>query len=269
VTSAFASDHAQVTYDAFAEHYDLFTAHHDYDAWTATLEHLALECGLSGTRLLDVACGTGKSLLPFVGRGYSVTGCDVSASMVHRASQKVSGDVRLEVHDMRALPSLGAFDLICCLDDAVNYLMTSEELLATLEGLRRNLAEHGVVIFDVNSVRSYQTFYGSLSVMPSDDAVVVWDGHAPPTFGAGDVASATAQMLERMPDDSWRRRSAVHHQRHHPRSIVEGAIGRAGLSCAAVRGMHLDGTLTDTFDEARNSKAVYVARHATPQGGAP
>jgi SAM-dependent methyltransferase len=269
MTTAIASDHARVTYDAFAEHYDLFTAHHDYDSWTATLERLALDCGLRGMQLLDVACGTGKSLLPFAARGYSVTGCDVSPSMLQRASQKVGPDVRLEVRDMRALPRLGSFDLICCLDDAANYLMSTGELVAMLDGLRRNLAQDGVIVFDVNSVRSYQTFYGSLTVMPSDDAVVVWDGHAPATFGPGDAAHATAQMLERLPDGGWRRRSADHHQRHHPRSVVEGAIERAGLTCAAVRGMQLDGTLTDAFAEDRNSKAVYVARHRSGQGAPP
>jgi SAM-dependent methyltransferase len=266
MTAAADGDHARVTYDAFAEHYDLFTAHHDYDSWTTTLERLALDCGLRGTRLLDVACGTGKSLLPFLARGYSVTACDVSPAMVRHATRKAGPGARIEVHDMRALPRLGSFDLICCLDDAVNYLLSADELLATLDGLGCNLADGGVIVFDVNSVRSYRSFYGSLSVTPSDDAVVVWDGHAPPTFAAGDAAHATAQMLERTPDGAWRRRSAVHHQRHHPRAVVERAIEQAGLQCAAVRGMQLDGTLTDGFDEQHNSKAVYVARRRPPDG---
>jgi SAM-dependent methyltransferase len=268
MTACVDGDHARVTYDAFAEHYDLFTAHHDYDSWTATLERLALDCGLRGSRLLDVACGTGKSLLPFLNRGYSVTACDVSPAMVQRATRKAGPGLRIEVHDMRALPRLGSFDLICCLDDAVNYLLSADELLATLQGLRRNLAEGGVIVFDVNSVRSYRSFYGSLSVMASEDAVVVWDGHAPSTFSAGDVARATAQMLERLPDGTWRRRCAVHHQRHHPRAVVERAIEQAGLQCAAVGGMQLDGTLTAGFDEELNSKAVYVVRRR-PAEGAP
>ena len=31
-------DHARTAYDIFAPHYDAFNAHHDYEAWTASLE---------------------------------------------------------------------------------------------------------------------------------------------------------------------------------------------------------------------------------------
>ena len=41
-----ATDHAQAAYDAFARYYDAFTAHHDYEAWTTTIEQLARRHGL-------------------------------------------------------------------------------------------------------------------------------------------------------------------------------------------------------------------------------
>src|ERR671915_549693 len=46
-------DHARVAYDAFAPYYDEFTAHHDYEAWTATLERRARDAGLRGREFLD------------------------------------------------------------------------------------------------------------------------------------------------------------------------------------------------------------------------
>src|SRR4051812_41635818 len=123
MSTAVGHDHARATYDAFAEHYDLFTAHHDYDDWTATIEALARTHGLRGRRLLDVACGTGKSFLPFAPRGYGVTACDIPDAMVAAAARKARGGVRLAIHDMGDLPRLGAFDLVTCLDDAFNYLL--------------------------------------------------------------------------------------------------------------------------------------------------
>jgi ubiquinone/menaquinone biosynthesis C-methylase UbiE len=80
----------------------VFTAHHDYEGWTATLECLARAHGLRGRRLLDVVCGTGKSLLPFLARGYEVVACDVSQEMVRIAAQKAGDGARVEVHDMSA-----------------------------------------------------------------------------------------------------------------------------------------------------------------------
>jgi SAM-dependent methyltransferase len=260
-----ADAHALAAYEAFAPHYDAFTAHHDYDTWTTTLEGLAHAQGLGGRRLLDVACGTGKSFLPFLERGYEVTACDISPGMVALAAAKAGDRARLEVHDMRALPRLGAFDLVCCLDDAVNYALGADDLEATFAGLARNLAPGGVVVFDANSLFAYRTFFASMTVLAGDERVLVWDGHAGPDFAAGAMAQATLEALQRHEDGSWRRERSAHHQRHHPRATVEAALRRAGLRAVAVHGMRLDGSTTDDFDELGNSKAVYIARASAPE----
>jgi SAM-dependent methyltransferase len=257
-----ADQHARAAYDAFAPHYDAFTVHHDYEAWTTTLERMARTHGLSGTRLLDVACGTGKSFLPFLDRGYEVTACDISPGMARRAAAKAGDRARVEVLDMRALPSLGAFDLVCCLDDAVNYVLSAQELEATFTGVARNLAPGGVVVFDANSLAAYRTFFATMTVVADDGRVLVWDGHAPADFAPAGLAQATLEALCRRDDGTWRRERSGHLQRHHPRDTVEGALERAGLQAVAVYGMRLDGSTTEGFDELDNSKAVYVARAA-------
>jgi SAM-dependent methyltransferase len=259
-------ERARVAYEAFAPHYDDFTAHHDYDAWTATLERLAQACGLRGQRLLDVACGTGKSFLPYLDRGYEVCACDISPAMLEVAARKARDRARLEVCDMRDLPQLGEFDFVCCIDDAVNYVLAGDELVSTFAGLRRNLAPGGVVLFDVNSVITYRTFFASMSVVVGDERVLVWDGHADASFAAGDLARATLEALNRRDDGTWWRERSDHHQRHHPHATVGSALRRAGLEAVAIRGMRLDGTMSETFDELENSKAVYVAR---ARGAAP
>ena len=232
---------------------------HDYETWTTTLERLARAHGLRGTRLLDVACGTGKSFLPFLDRGYEVTACDISPAMAERAAAKAGDRARVEVHDMRALPGLGAFDLVCCLDDAVNYVLSAEELEATFAGLARNLAPGGVVVFDANSLARLP------DVLRVDDRARrrraragVGGSRARPTSQrrprAGD-----ARGICRREDGTWWRERSAHLQRHHPRETVERALRRAGLQAAAVYGMRLDGSTTDAFDDLDNSKAVYVA----------
>ena len=257
--------HARETYEAFAPHYDAFTAHHDYERWTTTLEDLARAGGLRGRRLLDVACGTGKSFMPFLERGYEVTACDISPAMVALAAAKAGDRVRLEVCDMRTLPRFGAFDLVCCLDDAINYVHEAQELEATFTGLARNLAAGGVVVFDANSLLAYRTFFASMSVLVGEERVLVWDGHATADFAACDRARATLEALNRREDGSWWRERSVHDQRHHPRETVQCALRRAGLRPVAVRGMRIDCSTTDGFDELENSKAVYIARAIVPE----
>src|SRR5688500_19119565 len=117
---------ARRAYDAIAPGYDLLTAGYAHELWLAALEALAMDHGLRGRRVLDVACGTGKSFLPLLDRGYAVTACDVSAAMAARAQAKAGDRARVLVADMRALPLLGAFDLVTCLDDAPNHLRSEE-----------------------------------------------------------------------------------------------------------------------------------------------
>src|SRR5215207_9538088 len=109
-----AMTHSQHTYDVLAPAYDVLTAGHAHGAWLREIEHLALDHGLRGRRLLDVACGTGKSFEPLLQEGYSVTACDVSPGMVAHARRRAGGHARVLVADMRRLPVLGAFDLVTC-----------------------------------------------------------------------------------------------------------------------------------------------------------
>ena len=158
-------------YDGLASTYDLLTAGYRHDRWLAAVERLAIACGLSGRRVLDVACGTGKSFLPLLERGYQVTACDLSRGMIAEADRKARGRADLFVADMRRLPVLGPFDLATCLDDAVNHLEQPDEVLATFAGVRENLAPGGLFVFDVNTLAAYRA-PGDVAVEDAERVVV-------------------------------------------------------------------------------------------------
>src|SRR3954465_594608 len=138
---------AAETYETLAPFYDELTREHDYEVWTWHLEQTALRFGVRGHRLLDAACGTGKSFMPFRERGYSVTGCDISPEMLDVARAKAP-DADLFPADIRQLDEVGEFDLVTCLDDAVNYLTDDGDLDRAFASLGRNLALDGVLVFD-------------------------------------------------------------------------------------------------------------------------
>jgi SAM-dependent methyltransferase len=237
---------ARDAYDLAADVYDDFTAHHDYEGWTALIERLARTHGLAGNRLLDVGCGTGNSFLPFLARGYRVTGCDISPRMLARARDKCRGGARLTVADLRSLPRLGSFDLVLAIDDVLNYLPAAD-LPAAFRGLAANLAAAGVLVFDVNTELTYRTFFAA----QERQAELEWVGHVDAArFRAGDAACATLNGVSR------------HVQHHHPPHVVERALLAAGLRAAAVHGMHLDGALGAPVDETTHTKALFVVRRA-------
>jgi SAM-dependent methyltransferase len=264
-TTVIAGDHARTAYDIFAPHYDAFTAHHDYDGWTASLEGLARDAGLRGRRLLDLACGTGKSFLPFLDRGYDVTAGDISPGMLAIAAGRARGRARLLELDVRELPALGAFDLVTFLDDAVNYLHEEQELVAAFAGIGRNLAPGGVLVFDANTLATFRRLYSSCLAVPGEDAVLLLRGRGSPDLEPGGTAEAHLEAIVRRPDGWWEECRSVHLHRHHPEATIRRALSAAGLHCAGAWGQHVDGRLEPVADDLAHSKTVYIARREAPE----
>lgn len=255
---------AELTYEAIAPFYDSYTAHHDYEGWLAELLPTLERRGLRGRRLLDVGCGTGKSFLPMLPRGWQVHGCDVSASMVEQARAKVGDEVRLSVADMRDLPVFGEFDLVWALDDAVNYLLSEEELVLGLRGMKANLAPTGLLLFDLNTLLGYRTFGAMTEVLAEleDGRSVVWCGEATPSTPPGSICEMSLVIAsdEEEASGADAERIATHRQRHFPEEEVLAALDRAGLECLDVYGQGTDGVPRKPLDESAHTKAIFIAR---------
>jgi SAM-dependent methyltransferase len=245
---------ARVTYDAFAATYDDFNHRYKHERWTGKLLERADAAGLQGDRLLDVGCGTGLSAVTLLAAGWSVTGCDISPAMLDRARIRIGQAVALHVADMRALPRFGQFDLVWAVNDAVNYLDDPAELQAALDGMRRNLAPGGVLVFDVNTLAAYRTFFAEETVVERGGRRLVWSG----SESASD-AQAGSIFEARFDGEGPGVTAHTHRQRHFPERDVLSAIEAAGLYCVEVAG-ELDGELTSGVDEETHTKAVYVCK---------
>jgi SAM-dependent methyltransferase len=257
-------DWAERTYEAMAPVYDEFTAHHEYELWIADLLKILERHGLQGKRLLDVGCGTGKSFMPMLPRGWEVTGCDISPAMLELAREKAGDRAQLFVADMLELPRLGEFDLVWALDDAVNYLLSPEELERALAGMRANLAPTGLLLFDVNALLAYRTFFAETEVVERDGLRLVWHGQAEAGVAPGSICESRLEVVSAGGEASGAGTSVlVHRQRHFPEAQVLAALQGAGLECLDVHGHGLDGIPRQPLDESTHTKALYVARAAS------
>lgn len=243
---------ARTAYDAFASAYDVFNKAYQYESWTGKLLAEAQSAGLEGDRLLDVGCGTGLSFVALLDKGWKVTACDISPGMLEIARERVGDRAELLVADMRELPDLGEFDLVWAVNDAANYVLSDEELRAALGSMERNLAPDGVVLFDLNTLLTFKTFFCEMQEREVDGQRFVWRGKMKAEeIGPGVIAEAHFEAVGQSIDH-------VHHQRHFPEADVLAAIEAAGLRSRAVLG-ELEGVLTPALDESVHSKAVYVA----------
>ncbi|HET6448721.1 MAG TPA: class I SAM-dependent methyltransferase [Conexibacter sp.] len=248
---------ALLAYERLAPVYDDFTDGYGHDAWIGRLERIARNHGAYGPRVLDVACGTGKSFAPLLERGYDVWACDISPAMVERARQRAGIDPeRVHVADMRDLPELGAFTLVTCLDDAVNYLLSDEDLVAAFASVARLLAPDGVYLFDTNTLATYRAGFAIDAIFERPLAAATWRGETTGPIEPGALCAASIAF-----DDDGDGVSR-HVQRHHPEPAIRRALVSAGLACRAVLGQSTGGVLHEDADEETHTKLVYVAGRA-------
>lgn len=250
-------DPAFSAYELTAEHYDEFTAHHDYELWLGNLLPALEELGLRGDRLLDVACGTGKSFLPMLERGWDVVAVDLSPAMLARARAKAP-QTALYALDMRALPKLGEFNLVWCLDDALNYLLSRGDLARALKSVARNLAVDGLALFDLSTLATYRTFFAERQEVELSTGRLVWRGLGSAQVAGGSEVEASLEAEDASGCTVWR---AVHRQRHFRVEEVRSAVALAGLEVKAVYGHGHDARLEQPLDEVRHAKAIFVVGH--------
>ena len=245
---------AAEAYEACAAAYDDLTAHHDFGLWLASLMPALDRHGLRGNRLLDVACGTGNSYREMLSRGWEVVGCDISPAMIELARGKTVDGVRLAVADMRRLPDFGRFDLVWALTDPINYLLDTDELAMALEGMRRNLARHGLMVFDLNTLRMYRTEFAETDVVETRRGRLVWEGLTSSEVEPGSICEARLGYEQADVGPS------LHRQRHFPEAEARRVLGDCGLKCLDVFGHVEDAIFHQPLDELRHLKAIYIAR---------
>jgi SAM-dependent methyltransferase len=256
-------DPSLAAYEALAPFYDRYTNGQGHDAWLESLERIALQHGLYGSRLLDVACGTGKSFVPMLARGYEVTACDISPSMVEIARQAAAGSgAEVLVADARDLPVLGRFDLVTSINDSLNYVLTDAELGAAFSGVARNLRPGGLFVFDLSSLYTYRHYFSRDIAMEADGAFFCWRGETAADAPPGVLASSMVEVFATDDGECWHRTRSRHVQRHHPPEMVERLLATAGFDVLERRGQ-LAERLDPVADEGLHVKLVYLARRVT------
>jgi SAM-dependent methyltransferase len=106
--------------------------------------------------ILDLACGTGRLLVPLLRDGHTVVGLDRSATMLARAARRVHrlaatrrARALLVRGDLRAFSFTPRFGLAICAFHSVQHLVDDRDLIGFFRRVRAALVPGGWFAFDV------------------------------------------------------------------------------------------------------------------------
>lgn len=138
-------------YDSIAPFYDIEHAHfgEDLDMYRNFAE-------LCGGSMLELACGSGRLLLPLASEGYALTGVDTSAAMLDLARQALekaglSAHCQLVQQDMCQLQLPEKFRLAAIALGSFGHIITRTRQQQALAAIRRHLSPGATFILDLSN----------------------------------------------------------------------------------------------------------------------
>jgi len=101
--------------------------------------------------IIDIGCGTGRHSIELSRRGYSITGIDLSASLLEKAREKAEQNglqIEFSQHDARNLPFEKEFDVAIMMCEGGFPLMETDEMnYEILRNVSKSLKDNAKFIF--------------------------------------------------------------------------------------------------------------------------
>lgn len=147
-------NHAMKVFGNYSRYYDLLYEDKDYKGEALYVRNLVRQYSPSARTILDLGCGTGSHDV-FLGQdGYTITGVDMSESMLAKAQEKLTGSpalassIRFLQGDVRTVRLKATFDAVISLFHVISYQTRNADILEMLETVRTHLRPGGLFLFD-------------------------------------------------------------------------------------------------------------------------
>lgn len=165
-------------YGGLAGIYDYLVSGVDFEGWIDYVEELLGMYSSHPRSVLDLACGTGNTVIPFSRRGYDTLGIDISPEMISLARAKTAEqglEIGFMVGDIRDYRLDKKVELVTCFHDGLNYMLTEEELARVFGCVSRCLVEGGMFIFDLNALSWISAGSESPVVIEEPDLTIIYE----------------------------------------------------------------------------------------------
>ena len=211
-----------MSYENFAYYYDSLMDEQFYDDYYQFInEHASFKS------VLELGCGTGKIAIRLAKDNKEIYATDLSKDMLEVARMKaLDSDVNLMLGrvDMTDFKSNRAVDLILCLCDSINYVLSKKKVLQTFKNVYESLKYNGTFIFDVDSL--YKMDYvldGYFEEEDDDEFYFKW---AVKKTGEGKVE----HLVEIIDKENNEHINEIHHQQTYSIDTYLELLKKAGFN---------------------------------------
>jgi len=117
------------------------------------------------SRVLDLACGSGRHARHLAAKGYEVWGIDLSPESIKTALASKPSNCFFEVHDMRDVFRKNFFDYVFNFFTSFGYFDSEDDNFKTMHAISENLKKEGFVLIDfLNMHKTMQTIVSKESI---------------------------------------------------------------------------------------------------------
>jgi SAM-dependent methyltransferase len=222
-----------------APYYDTLMSFINYHAWVSYIEKILGLYSVTEKIILDLACGTGACLELWLERGYHVIGLDISLPMLYICRERLfhatkipQGTIHLINGDIRNFVLARRVPVITCLYDSLNYLLSEADLVRCFKNVYDALDDHGLFIFDMNTVHSLREEWGNQTLHRQDEEIYsTWTN----SFDTRTNVSSLRLTLNIKRNGREIVLKEFHQERGYPLSTVSTLLTQAGFHCRFFR----------------------------------
>lgn len=194
--------------------------------------------GDKSLNLLDVGCGIGRHSVELAKRGYTVTGIDLSESMLARAHEKAminNLNIEFQKQDARKLPFDKEFDMAIMLCEGGFPLMETDEMnFEILKSVTKSLKSQGKFIF--TTLNGLFPLYHSVQEFC---ATASEEGNATYRSNTFDLMTFRDHNITELEDDSGKKLSLDCNERYYVPSEITWMLKSLGYTKIDIFGAKL------------------------------
>lgn len=211
-----------MSYENFAYYYDSLMDEQFYDDYYKFINE---KCTFKS--VLELGCGTGEIALRIARDDKEIYATDLSKDMLEVARMKaMSANVNLMLGrvDMTDFKTDKAVDLILCLCDSINYVLSKKKVLQTFKNVYDSLKYNGTFIFDIDTLyKINEVLDGYFEEEDEDDFYFKW--------AASKVAQGKVEhIVEIIDKENNEHVKEVHHQQTYDIETYIDLLKNAGFN---------------------------------------